>query len=136
MDNFEDDFTKQNPASNGACFTTDNKKNTPKQNKRQRKNGFALEIRIHSDNPKDIPVVLVVSGKPAYSLWHLYTRKGGLSRADALSKYFILCLTQHVHFFRHELDLEIFTEKVPPTGYGIYHLITPLSIRILSGEVK
>jgi len=137
MDNFEDYFAKENPATNGASKSSfDKNYNKLKAGEGQGNNGFFIEITRPSDSPEHKPIVYTLVGDHAHTLWHLYTRKSGLSRAEALKRHFILSLNEHVHFFRHELDLEIFTEKVPPTGYGIYHLITPLSIRILSGEVK
>lgn len=127
-----DKFTKQNPVCGGACLTTDISNNNPNQKKGQCKNGFIIEVTVDSVNPENTPVVMVLDGDAARSLLYLYERQRGLSRAEALSQYSVLSLTPHVFKMRHKWGLEIFTEKVPPTGYGIYHLITPVSIRILS----
>lgn len=127
-----DILTKENPAANGACLTTDISNDTPKTKKGQCKNGFIIEVTIQPDNPEDPPLILVIDGKPARSLWHLYQCQAGLTRAEALDRHFILSLTQHVRYFRTELGLEILTERIPPTRYANYHLITPASIRILS----
>ena len=134
MDDFtkDTDITKENPATNGACLTTVICNDTPKPKKGQRKNGFSIQVTIYSDEPTDAPLVLIVSGKPARSLLCLYQSESGLTRIESLSKYGILCLTQHVSKMRHKWGLEVLTERVQPTGYGIYHLITPVSIRILS----
>jgi len=127
-----DDFKKENPATNGACLTTDISNNTPKPKKGQCKNGFTIEVTIQPDNPENTPFAIVLDGDAARSLLYLYERQRGLSRAEALSKYGVLSLTPHVFRMRHKWGLDIFTERVPPTRYGIYHLITPVSIRILS----
>lgn len=127
-----ENFTKQNPATNGACLTTDISNVTPKPKKGQCKNGFIIEVTIQPDNPENPTIVFNLDGKPARSLWYLYQCQAGLTRAEALDRHFILSLTPHVYYFRHKLGLDILTERVPPTGYANYHLITPVSIRILS----
>lgn len=134
MDDFTKDtaITKQNPVCGGACLTTVISNDTPKPKKGQCKNGFIIEVTIQSDNPEDPPIVYNLDGKPARSLWYLYQCQAGLTRAEALDRHFILSLTQHVHYFRTKLGLEIQTERIPPTRYANYHLITPVSIRILS----
>jgi hypothetical protein len=128
-----DDFTKENPAMNGANLNAIYAfKGTPKTKKAQRKNGFIVEVTIRPDNPEDSPIVFNLDGKPACSLWYLYQCQAGLTRAEALDRHFILSLTQHVRYFRKDLGLDILTERIPPTRYANYHLITPVSIRILS----
>lgn len=128
-------FTKENPATNGAhseILLLDN--NTQKLKKGQTRNAFVIEVAILSDDPKNPNVTMVITGKPARSLWLLYNCKNGLSRAEALEKYSILSITQHVSKMRHKWDLEILTERVQPTRYAIYHLITPVFIRLLNRE--
>jgi len=53
MDNFEDDFTKENPATNGASKSSfDKNYNKLKAGEGQGNNGF-IEVTIHSDNSED-----------------------------------------------------------------------------------
>ncbi len=126
-------ITKENPAANGAHSKRfDTSKNSKEQKNEQHQNDFTIEITVHSGDPEAPANVFVLHGKPAKSLWYLYQYQTGLTRAEALDKHFILSLTQHVHYFRSELDLDILTERIPPTRYANYHLITPVSIRILS----
>lgn len=135
MDDFtnDTDIIKENPATNGANSThIDTVKYMPKTKKEQRQNVFKLEVTIHADNSADAPLVLIVSGKPARSLLCLYQSPSGLTRIESLSRYGILCLTQHISKMRHKWGLDVFTQRIEPTRYGRYHLITPVSIRVLS----
>ncbi len=97
----------------------------------QARSGYALEV-FHSLNDKDKPrKFYLASSNAARSLLILYLIKIGVTRAEALGEYFLLSLTQHVSKIRHEWGLEIETERVPPTGYARYHLLSPVTIRIL-----
>jgi hypothetical protein len=126
-------FTKENPAANGANLKAfDSPKDNPKLKKAQRKNCFAIEITLQQDHSEDAPAILVLNGRHAKSLWYLNQCRTGLTRIEALDEHRILSLTQHVHFFRNQLNLEIITERILPTRYANYRLITPISIRILS----
>lgn len=78
----------------------------------------------------------IATGKEARSLYFLYQLKRGLTRAQALEKYFVLSLTQHVHTMRHEWELEILTERIQPTRYARYHLVSNIRIRALKGGRK
>lgn len=134
-----DDFTKdtnvikENPATNGAILSKFDNFNFIQNNQKVQTNYVSIiEVTIPSHSPEHPPVVFVLDGKPARSLWYLYQCKDGLTRAEALDRHFILSLTQHVHYFRNELGLKILTERIPPTRYANYHLITPISIRVLS----
>jgi len=126
-------ITKENPAGNGV-----NSKNikaiqfNKNRKKKQSESDFLIEVTVHPSDPESSPIVFVLDGKPAKSLWHLDQCQAGLTRAEALDSHFILSLTQHVHFFRHELKLDIETERVDETRYARYHLLTPLKTRILS----
>lgn len=96
----------------------------------QYKNTWALEIIIKLEDEKTTPEPFFISGKQARSLLSLYRSKNGLTRAESLAHFFILSLTQHVFDLRHDLDLEIWTERIDETRYGRYHLLSPLEIRI------
>lgn len=128
-----DQITKENPAGYGANLNTlDANKYNKKRKKKQSKSDFVIEVTVHPSDPESSPIVFVLDGKPAKSLWYLYQYQAGLTRAEALDNHFILSLTQHVHFFRHSLKLDIETERVDETHYARYHLLTPLNTRILS----
>ncbi len=88
---------------------------------------------IHTINDNNLPEKrqVTIVGKPLRSLKLLKENKAtGLTRAEALEKYGILSLTQHVHTLRHEYSIEIFTEWVnadETTKYGRYYLISNIS---------
>ena len=94
-------------------------------------NGYVLEINLPGTANAEPRKFLVGSGKTARSLLIMYAIKMGVTRAEALGAFFVLSITQHVHQMRHDWGLEIETERVPPTGYARYHLLSPITIRIL-----
>lgn len=93
-----------------------------------------FEVSVFKD--RRIAKKFIAKGKEAKSLYYLYALKRGLTRAEALDRYFVLSLTQHVHTMRHEWGLEIHTERILPTKYARYHLVSKIRIRILKGGKK
>lgn len=92
---------------------------------------YWLEL-VFEDQNKDS--FFLPASKEAKSLLLIYRAKNGLTRAEALERHFILCLTQHVAKIRHVWGLNIFTEHVGPKRYGRYHLLTPLVINVYKRE--
>lgn len=90
------------------------------------KNGWFL--RVTTLHPERDPEVFYIKNKPARSLLCLSRHSEGLTRAEALSQYKILCLTQHVKELNDEYPLYIQTEEIAPNYYARYHLITPVQI--------
>lgn len=99
-------------------------------------NGYVLEIILPGTATAELRKFYVSSSKAARSLLIMYAIKMGVTRAEALGGYFVLSITQHAHQMRHDWGLEIETERVPPTGYARYHLISPITIRILTNGGK
>jgi len=99
-------------------------------------NGYALEIILPGTATAEPRKFFVSSSKAARSLLIMYAIKMGVTRAEALGGYFVLSITQHVSKMRHHWGLEIETERVQPTGYARYHLISPITIRILTNGGK
>lgn len=123
---------KESPAANGAEVSVHSDFATKIING-QIKSGYVLEIILPSTATAESRTFYVTGGKAARSLLIMYAIKLGMTRAEALGEYFVLSITQHVHKMRHEWELEIETERVPPTGYARYHLLSPVTIRILKG---
>ncbi len=99
----------------------------------QIKNGYVLEIILSGTETTEPHKFYVGASNAARSLLIMYAIKMGVTRAEALGGYFVLSITQHVHKMRHEWGLEIETERVPPTGYARYHLISPVTVNIIVG---
>lgn len=95
-------------------------------------NGYVLEIIIPRTATAEPRKFFINSSKGARSLLIMYAIKMGVTRAEALGGYFVLSITQHVSKMRHDWGLEIETERVPPTGYARYHLLSPITMRILT----
>jgi len=97
-------FTKENPATNGAFQVISNDTSVPAK-------------------------PMEVNGRVARTLQYLCACKAGLTRAEALDKYGVLSLTQHVFILRHTYGLDIVCERVRydsfegESNYGRYHLI-------------
>lgn len=100
------------------------KKNRPLQG--------AAQVTVHKsnfNNGNDVTQV-EIAGKAARSLQLLKESKAGLTRMEALERYGVLSLTQHVHTLRHDYGLHIETEWIivdEKTKYGRYHLISKVS---------
>lgn len=124
--------TKKSPAANGAnsnaIYSAYRRKSIQRD---QYQNSFTIEVTILTDNAKDTPAVMVLDGRPARSLWRFYQGQAGLTRSEKLDRYFIPSLTRHVHYFRVKIGLYFLTKIIFPFRYATYHLITPVSIRIL-----
>ncbi|MDX1923143.1 MAG: hypothetical protein SFW65_08455 [Alphaproteobacteria bacterium] len=102
-----------------------------------------ITITVVSGGGSEPPYTHVIKGTLARSLMHLkQCEMNGLTRIEALSKFGILSLTQHVSVFRHEYALDVECIRVSHKGrhgaskYGRYFLKTQIIIRVISGGLQ
>jgi hypothetical protein len=98
----------------------------------QIKNRYIVEISFYQNEDDKPKYHYLGASDEARSLLLLACTKHGITRTEALDKYFILSLTQHVSEIRKHCGYwdVIDTERVGPKRYARYHLSKDITIRL------
>lgn len=99
---------------------------------RQAQSGYVVEISFRRNEGNGPEYHYLGKCDAARSLLLIARSKQGATRAEALERYFILSLSQHVHIVREHCNFwyVIDTERVGPTRYARYHLPDDIAIRL------
>lgn len=98
----------------------------------QAQSGYFVELSFRRNEDAEHELHYVGASDEARSLLLIARHKKGITRAEALGEYWILCLTQHVRLIRkHCVFFNVIdTERVGPKRYARYHLPEGVSIRL------
>lgn len=97
-------------------------------------NSYSIEVSYLDCDTLQLKTITIEASDEARSLLLIALTKNGVSRAEALEKYSILSLTQHVHKIRKKCSYwhVIETEIIKPKGYGRYHLPPDIKLRLFT----
>ena len=125
------DSKKKSPVANGAEVSLYSNIAT-KILKRQPQSGYVLEISFRRKEGDEFEYHYLSTSDTARSLLLIARAKHGVTRAEALEKYFILSLSQHVHIVREHCNFGdvVDTERVGLKRYARYHVPEDVEIRL------